>query len=200
MAYSPDSRRKITPNFYWREFERSENANLLDISNEVVDLNHRDNITRLCKFGLEPARELLRHFAPKSKITLNSGYRSQELNAKTPNASKSSVHPLGLAADVEVKDFNNAHAALILAVWVENERKMEYPRHDFIDQLIIYHVSPLRDTAGRLHIGFPRPGKSPRCRVQIYRPKAKGSKYPDISVKELGEELGITPPELPSGF
>ena len=62
-----------------------------------------NNLKLLVENVLDPAREL--NGAP---ITVNSGFRSQELNShKTVNGSKTSQHLKGEAADIESKDNAN---------------------------------------------------------------------------------------------
>lgn len=87
---------KLSENFWLIEFTRSENAKRLGIDNKPTE-EHIKNLKLLCSEILEPIRE---HF--DTPIYISSGYRSKELNAKTPNASKTSQHSTGEAVDIDM--------------------------------------------------------------------------------------------------
>ena len=67
------------------------------------------NLKRLCVMVLEPLRLHL-----KKPVIVNSGYRSQEVNAKV-GGSRTSSHMNGLAADIRVKGMSAAELALVVA-------------------------------------------------------------------------------------
>ena len=87
---------KLSTNFWLIEFTRSENAKRLGINNQPTK-EHIENLKLLCEEILEPIRE---HF--DTPIYISSGYRSAELNKKTPNASKTSQHSTGEAVDIDM--------------------------------------------------------------------------------------------------
>jgi len=87
---------KLSNNFWLIEFTRSDLAKRLGISNQPTKA-HLENIKLLCEKVLEPIRE---HF--DTPIYISSGYRSIELNKKTPGASTTSQHSSGEAADIDM--------------------------------------------------------------------------------------------------
>jgi hypothetical protein len=87
---------KLSNNFWLIEFTRSDLAKRLGISNQPSK-EHLENIKLLCAEVLEPIRE---HF--DTPIFISSGYRSIELNKKTPGASKTSQHSTGEAVDIDM--------------------------------------------------------------------------------------------------
>ena len=87
---------KLSNNFWLIEFTRSDLAKRMGISNKPSK-EHLENIKLLCAEVLEPIRE---HF--DTPIYISSGYRSVELNKKTPNASKTSQHSTGEAVDIDM--------------------------------------------------------------------------------------------------
>lgn len=89
---------KITENFYWREFFRSETAKRHNIVNIPEKQWIYNNIRELCVNILQPVRD---EFGP---IYITSGYRSPELNKKI-GGSPSSNHLFGYAADIESYDY-----------------------------------------------------------------------------------------------
>lgn len=89
---------RLTENFRLPEFTKSPTAIKLGISNNPGSVEV-DNLVLLCKHVLQPLRD---HYG--KPITINSGYRSLQLNQRIGGA-KSSQHTLGQAADIDtVKD------------------------------------------------------------------------------------------------
>ena len=82
--------------FTFTQFERSETATKYAIDNSIPD-KPKYNVAALVDKVLDPLRE-----AWGKPITVTSGYRCSELNAKTPGASRTSQHMTGEAADISV--------------------------------------------------------------------------------------------------
>lgn len=91
------------PKFPREEFLKSKRAETLGIKN-IPTPQHELNLRELAWTILAPLRE-----AMGGPITVTSGYRSPELNAKTKGSSATSQHSLGQAADiVSAGGFTNA--------------------------------------------------------------------------------------------
>ena len=80
--------------FTVNELCKSDTAKKYGIDNTIPN-NLLPNLTKLVDECLDPIREKWGH-----PIIVNSGYRSQALNTKLKNASKTSAHMKGLAADL----------------------------------------------------------------------------------------------------
>ena len=87
---------RITPNFTWAEFERSDTAARNNIDNKIRLNEFRQNIERLCRTLLEPIREMV-----DRPVVVTSGYRCLALNRAIGGAKKS-AHQFGRAADIRV--------------------------------------------------------------------------------------------------
>lgn len=85
---------KLTANFTLEELTRSATATRLKIDNTPTQpvLN---NLTTLAKTVLQPIRD-----AWGAPIIVTSGYRSPAVNSAQKNASKTSQHMTGAAADI----------------------------------------------------------------------------------------------------
>lgn len=103
-AFQPDL--TLSPHFMLSEMVYSDTAVRQHISNDpegwVVS-----NLHDVCNDILELIRS---EFGP---IHVNSGYRGVVLNAALHGSSKTSVHPLGLAADLIAKDQNVTRKMII---------------------------------------------------------------------------------------
>lgn len=84
---------KLTPHFSLHEFERSAVAERYGIKN-VAPATAVENLTALCRYVLEPARE--KYGKP---IIVHSGYRCKELNKRVGGVA-TSQHMSGMAADL----------------------------------------------------------------------------------------------------
>lgn len=82
--------------FTFQEFERSDTAYKLAIDNTMPEAA-RKNVAALVDTVLDPLRE-----AWGGPISVSSGYRCPELNRNIKNASKTSQHMTGEAADISV--------------------------------------------------------------------------------------------------
>ena len=137
----------LSENFTYREFEKSETAERLEIDNTIKHDSVRNNIKELVYHVLQPLREKL-----NKPIVITSGYRCPELN-KAVGGVSTSQHVNGQAVDFIVIGMNVVNVAKTII-------EMELP----YDQLGIYN--------NFLHVSV-----SPRQRRQIYYDKSyKGSK------------------------
>ncbi len=144
---------KITENFTWEEFERSETAQKNGIDNsipetEAIKMPIRSLVVNL----LQPLRN-----AVGQPLIINSGYRCRELN-KLLNGAKNSQHCLGEAADVRAAD------PLLLAQYVKR-KKLPF------DQMILY--------SSFVHLSHKELGPQ---RGEILYDKSYIEKYPDAKV------------------
>ncbi len=90
---------KITENFSWEEFERSAKADELGIDNSIPDNESiKMPIRSLVVNLLQPLRNAI-----GEPLTINSGYRTAELN-KALKGAKNSQHMKGEAADIAADD------------------------------------------------------------------------------------------------
>lgn len=137
----------LSKNFTYREFEKSETAERLEIDNTIKHDSVRNNIKELVYHILQPLREKV-----NKPIVITSGYRCPELN-KAVGGVSTSQHVNGQAVDFIVIGMNVVDVAKTII-------EMELP----YDQLGIYN--------NFLHVSV-----SPRQRHQIYYHKSyKGTK------------------------
>lgn len=140
-------RNKLSRNFEWKEFTKSDTAARLHIINEITDWDVRDNIKALVENLLQPLRDVW-----GGPLFINSGYRCPELN-KAVGGVPTSQHCLGQASDVGVTD---PYALAKLA------KKMRLP----YDQMIVYpsfvHFSHKREGENRGQILYNKKWKGPK--------------------------------------
>lgn len=138
---------RITLNFRYSEFTKSDTASRLHINNAIKDWDVRDNIKALVEDILQPLRD-----AWGGPLFINSGYRCPELN-KAAGGVATSQHVFGQACDVGCTD-PYALAKLV--------KKM---RLDF-DQMGVYasfvHLSYKRDGRNRGQIFYGKNWRGPR--------------------------------------
>lgn len=140
---------KISRNFTFEEFTKSDVARRFHINNAITSWEVRDNIIALVENVLQPLRD-----AWGEPLFINSGYRCPELNSHSlVGGSKTSQHVTGQAADVASSDpYGLAKMA----------KKMKLP----YDQCIVYPTFT--------HFSFRANGEN---RNQIlYSAKYKGRK------------------------
>lgn len=89
---------RISKNFTFAEFTKSDVATRYRIMNAITDWDVRDNIIALVENVLQPLRD-----AWGQPLFINSGYRCEELNAKVGGVA-TSQHCKGQAADVGCSD------------------------------------------------------------------------------------------------
>lgn len=138
---------KLSRNFDWKEFTKSDTATRLHIINEVTTWEVRDNIKALVDNILQPLRD-----AWGQPLFINSGYRCLKLNAAVGGV-PTSQHVFGKAADVGC---SNPYELAKLAV----RMKLDF------DQLIVYPTF--------VHFSYDKEGRN---RGQIlYNKRYKGAK------------------------
>ena len=140
-------RSKLSKNFDWCEFSKSDMAKAHHINNEIIDWDVRDNIKALVDNVLQPLRD-----AWGGPIFINSGYRCKELNELVGGV-ETSQHCKGMAADCGVSD---PYALAKLA------KKMGL----VMDQMILYpnflHLSYRADGENRGQILYNKKWKGAR--------------------------------------
>lgn len=119
--------------FAWWELLDSAEAKKLGIANEPTP-EHEIALVALTANSLDLTR-----IAAGRPVRVTSGYRSPALNAALPNASKTSQHMLGEAADIKVAGMTGLDLATLIAT-----------RGIAFDQLIWY--APER--GGHVHISY----------------------------------------------
>ena len=125
---------KLSANFWLDEFEKSQTATRHGIDNSVPSGLVND-IKDLCVNVLQPIRD---EFGP---VTITSGYRSPDLNAKLGGSTRSQ-HCAGQAADLEVPGVDNRRVAL----WIQDNLKF--------DQLILEGYKPYVTNSGWIHVSY----------------------------------------------
>lgn len=140
-------RNKLSRNFDWKEFTKSDTAARLHIINEITDWDVRDNIKALVENLLQPLRDVW-----GGPLFINSGYRCPELN-KAVGGVPTSQHAKGQAADVGVTD-PYALAKVVKSMKVEFDQMILYP--DFL------HLSYRDDGENRGQILYNKKWKGPK--------------------------------------
>ena len=97
---------RLSKNFHLNEFIKSSTADRMAIDNSPKDDEHLVNLVVLSHKILQPIRE------EHGVITLNSGYRSPDLNKAVGGSSKSQ-HCKGEAADFESYSISNPDSGRI---------------------------------------------------------------------------------------
>lgn len=138
---------KISKNFTWEEFTKSDTAKRLHINNAITSWEVRDNIIALVEDVLQPLRD-----AWGGPLFINSGYRCLELN-KEVGGVPTSQHVLGQAADVGVTD-PYALAKLVKRMRLDVDQMIIYP--DFL------HLSYRKDGCNRGQILYNKRWKGPK--------------------------------------
>ena len=113
-------RNKLSKNFDWSEFEKSDVAKAHHINNFIIDWDVRDNIKALVDNVLQPLRD-----AWGGPLFINSGFRCKELNKRVGGVDNS-MHQYGQAADVGVTD-PYALAKLIKQMGLVFDQVILYP-------------------------------------------------------------------------
>lgn len=138
---------RISRNFKYSEFSKSDTAARLHLNNAITDWEVRDNIKALVEDVLQPLRD-----AWGGPIFINSGYRSPEVN-KAVGGVETSQHVLGQASDCGCTD---PYALAKLA----KKMRLDY------DQMGIYpsfvHLSYRKDGENRNQIFYAKTWKGPK--------------------------------------
>ena len=131
---------QLSENFTMAEFIKSDTAKREGIDNTPQG-EHLEAAKHLFENVVQKVRD---HFGP---TTLNSGYRSPELN-QAVRGSKTSQHCNGEAADIEVRGVANAD----LANWIVDNL-------DF-DQVILEFYTPGQPSSGWVHVTYKADGSN----------------------------------------
>lgn len=99
---------RLTKNFTLAEFTKSQTAERYGIDN-TPGTREYNNLKLLCENILQPLRDDI-----EKPITINSGFRSLELNQMI-GSSNTSQHVIGKAADIEVMGLSNFDLALYIS-------------------------------------------------------------------------------------
>lgn len=138
---------KISNDFSWSEFEKSDTAKRLRITNVITTTEVRDAVKALVLNVLQPLRD-----AWGGPLNINSGYRCPALNEAVGGVD-TSQHVKGEAADVACTD------PLALA---RLAKRLDLP----FDQMIVYpsfcHFSHRRDGEQRGQILYAKSYKGPK--------------------------------------
>ena len=138
---------RISANFTFAEFTKSDTAKRLHINNAITSWEVRDNIIALVEDVLQPLRD-----AWGGPLFINSGYRCPELNEAVDGV-PTSQHVKGQAADVGVTD------PLALA-------KLAIKKKINFDQMIVYpsfvHFSYKKDGENRGEVFYSAKYKGPK--------------------------------------
>ena len=138
---------RISKNFKWSEFTKSDTATRFHIQNEIVDWDVRDNIIALVWEVLQPLRD-----SWGGPLFINSGYRCPELN-KAVGGAENSMHLYGQAADLACTDPYSL-AKLIKRMRLD------------VDQVIVYpsflHVSHKKEGGNRGQFLFAKQWRGPK--------------------------------------
>lgn len=127
----------LSANFTLKELTKSDTATRLGIDN-TPDEAVIESLRLLCENILQPVRE---HFG--KSVTVNSGYRSPELNSSPAVAgSKTSDHCKGMAADIEIAGIANAD----LAQWIMDNC-------DYTQLILEFYTQGIPDS-GWVHVSY----------------------------------------------
>ena len=128
---------RLSKNFHLNEFVKSSTADRMAIDNSPKDDEHLVNLVVLAHQILQPIRE------EHGVITLNSGYRSPDLNKAVGGSSKSQ-HCKGEAADFEM-------------FGVDNKELAKYIKNNLVfDQLILEFYNPDDPSSGWVHCSYSK--------------------------------------------
>lgn len=138
-------------NYFWlSEMTRSQTALRRGIDN-TPNNEEIENLRDLVYYVLDPIRDQFR-----LPVTVNSGFRCQELN-KALGSKPTSQHTQGKAADIEIVTINN----LDLAKWIRDNM-------DF-DQLILEFHTVGDPRSGWVHVSWNEKDKNRRQVLTIDR-------------------------------
>lgn len=129
---------KLSENFTYSEFVKSQTAERKDIDNDM-GARELENAISLAENVLQPVRD---HFGT---TVINSGYRSPDLN-RAIGGSTGSQHCSGEAADIEVPGVSTHD----LFKWIKDNLKF--------DQMILEFYDPEVPDSGWVHVSYKREG------------------------------------------
>ena len=126
---------KLSKNFSLKERTKSQTALRRGSDNEPGD-EEEANLQQLCEQVLQKVRD---HFG--KPVTVNSGYRSPELNSAI-GGSTTSDHCKGMAADIEIPGVSNYE----IADWIKENCEFR--------QLILEFYTPGVPDSGWVHVSY----------------------------------------------
>lgn len=129
---------RLSNNLELSEVIRSESAKRNGISN-MPTAEHIENLKELAEKVFQPIRD---HF--KVPIRVSSGYRSKELNAKIPNASKTSDHSFGRAIDIDMDGTS-----------ITNNQVFHFIKDNLRFKQLIYEF-PVNGQASWIHVSYDK--------------------------------------------
>ena len=141
---------KISEHLDLSEVIRSETAKRHGISNMPTP-EHMENMKKLAENVFEKVRN---HF--RCPIHISSGYRSKELNARTPGASATSQHSSGEALDLDVEGNSNG---------LTNRMIFDYIKDNLEFDQLIYEFGDDKEPSW-IHVSYESTGKQ---RKQVLR-------------------------------
>jgi hypothetical protein len=145
---------RLSENFTLTEFTKSQTGLRLGIDNDPQG-EHLENLRHLVNEIIQPVRS---HYG--RVMTINSGYRSPELNRAIGGAG-TSQHCRGEAADIEIPGVPNYDLALYIQ------------QHCEFDQLILEFYTPGIADSGWVHVSLRRDGKNRKQTLTAMRQKGK---------------------------
>ena len=151
---------KLSKNFWLNEFTKSGVAARKGISNKPTP-QVTENLTLLCKNILQVVRYAF------GAVTINSGYRSRQLN-KSIGGSIHSQHCKGEATDFEVQSEDYYE----VAEWIR--QNLEF------DQLILEFYDEDDPNSGWIHVSY-RKGKNRKQVLRAVRVKGKTKYLPGLT-------------------
>lgn len=178
-----------------RDLYYSSTARKNNINNKPTDA-HRKSLVNLANYVLDPLYEASVN-DNNGEIFLNCAYRSSEVNSKLKDASTTSQHMVGEAADIRCSGSGHSAKVLRLAQLVllmEKQGGFEY------DQMILEHVdsaTSLKPTF--LHISFKKDGnrhygdKGRAAKLEYF----KDGKYVPLTPEQV---LGTSVPAQQNGL
>ena len=141
---------KLTENFTLKEMTKSYEAIRNNIKNIPSD-SEVVNLKTLCVNVLQPIRN---HYG--LAVTVNSGYRSLEVNTLV-KGSKTSDHIKGMAADIEIYGVPN----IDLAKWIEKNLK-------FTQCILEFHELGVPNS-GWVHVSYDPNNLKQQCLTAIIK-------------------------------
>ena len=134
---------KLTRNFTLEELCRSTTAERMGIRNIPTDEAVVENLRNLCFEVLQPLRD---HIG--AAVTVNSGYRCQELN-KAVGGAQRSQHLRGEAADLHIDSLRQGRQ---WAEWIEDNCRFDQMLLERSGKAMWLHVSCKRNASANRQV------------------------------------------------
>jgi len=139
---------QLSTNFSLKEMTRSDIATRMGHPNQP-DTKVIANLKLLCEKVLQPIRD---HYGVT--VTVNSGYRHPDVNAKV-GGSKTSDHCRGQAADIEIAGIANGE----LAIWIRDNLS-------FRQCILEFYTKGIPDS-GWVHVSFVGGDNKKQCLTAV---------------------------------